>query len=165
MQLPRAVLPVALVVLIAGCAETAAPPHPGISAGPTLTTVGSPNRAAIGENIAESRCVTCHQISPRIVSENRMPGPPFPDIAVRPTINAKALDQILRTRHIVFVTGSAQTMPAFNLTDDERTAMVDYILSFRSQDLRAGAPPAGGDRLRWLAVEPPAPGSRFETPP
>jgi mono/diheme cytochrome c family protein len=76
-----------------------------------------------GAALAERWCMACHVVepAPRTASANGIPS--FSAIAARPTTNAEQLKAYLSTGHT--------RMPDFSLSNRERQALVDYILSLR----------------------------------
>ena len=76
-----------------------------------------------GAALAERWCMACHIVepAPRIASANGIPS--FSAIAAKPTTDADQLKAYLSTGHT--------RMPDFSLSNRERQALVDYILSLR----------------------------------
>ena len=76
-----------------------------------------------GAALAERWCMACHIVepAPRTASANGIPS--FSAIAARPTTTAEQLKAYLSTGHT--------RMPDFSLSNGERQALVDYILSLR----------------------------------
>jgi mono/diheme cytochrome c family protein len=76
-----------------------------------------------GAALAERWCMACHIVepAPRTASANGIPS--FSAIAAKPTTNAEQLKAYLSTGHT--------RMPDFSLSNRERQALVDYILSLR----------------------------------
>jgi len=76
-----------------------------------------------GAALAERWCMACHIVepAPRTASANGIPS--FSAIAAKPTTNAEQLKGYLSTGHT--------RMPDFSLSNRERQALVDYILSLR----------------------------------
>ena len=76
-----------------------------------------------GAALAERWCMACHIVepAPRTASANGIPS--FSAIAARPTTTAEQLKAYLSTGHT--------RMPDFSLSNGERKALVDYILSLR----------------------------------
>ncbi len=76
-----------------------------------------------GAALAERWCMACHIVepAPKTASANGIPS--FSAIAAKPTTNAEQLKAYLSTGHT--------RMPDFSLSNRERQALVDYILSLR----------------------------------
>jgi len=76
-----------------------------------------------GAALAQRWCMACHIVepAPRTASANGIPS--FSAIAARPETNAEQLKAYLSTGHT--------RMPDFSLSNRERQALVDYILSLR----------------------------------
>lgn len=76
-----------------------------------------------GATLAERWCMACHIVepAPRTASANGIPS--FSAIAAKPTTNAEQLKAYLSTGHT--------RMPDFSLSNSERQALVDYILTLR----------------------------------
>ncbi|WP_425064338.1 c-type cytochrome [Reyranella sp.] len=76
-----------------------------------------------GAALAERWCMACHVVepAPRTASANGIPS--FSAIAAKPTTTAEQLKAYLSTGHT--------RMPDFSLSNGERQALVDYILSLR----------------------------------
>ena len=76
-----------------------------------------------GATLAQRWCMACHIVepAPRTASANGIPS--FSAIAAKPGTNAEQLKAYLSTGHT--------RMPDFSLSNRERQALVDYILSLR----------------------------------
>jgi mono/diheme cytochrome c family protein len=113
---------------LAGC-QPAEPPTMVSAAAPAVA--GDEQLVARGREVARLWCADCHRIDPaqRRVARARMNAPPFIDVANMQDQSAAALRQFSDELHL--------PMPTFRLWDDERNAVVAYIMSLR----RAG--PAG----------------------
>lgn len=76
-----------------------------------------------GATLAEHWCMGCHIVerAPKGASANGVPS--FPAIAAKPTTTAEQLSLYLSTGHT--------HMPDFSLSNQERQALVAYILSLR----------------------------------
>lgn len=76
-----------------------------------------------GATLAEHWCMGCHVVerAPKNASANGVPS--FPAIAAKPTTTAEHLNLHLSTGHT--------HMPDFSLSNQERQALVEYILSLR----------------------------------
>ena len=76
-----------------------------------------------GAALAQRWCMACHIVepAPKTASANGIPS--FSAIAAKPTTNAEQLKAFLSTGHT--------RMPDFSLSNLERQALVDYILSLR----------------------------------
>ncbi len=76
-----------------------------------------------GATLAEHWCMGCHIVerAPKTASANGIPS--FSAIAAKPTTTADQLKSYLSTGHT--------RMPDFSLSNRERQALIDYILSLR----------------------------------
>lgn len=95
-----------------------------------METAGTPpaaaeNLVARGREVARGWCADCHRIDPtqRRVARPRMNAPSFVDVANRHGQSATALRQFSDELHL--------PMPTFRLWDDERDAVVAYIMTLR----------------------------------
>jgi len=77
---------------------------------------------SVGQNLAETVCSTCHQISTTSPKPSPNPNAPsFVDISRMPSMSELAIKVFLRTSH--------PTMPNFILTPEEIDSVTAYILS------------------------------------
>jgi mono/diheme cytochrome c family protein len=87
--------------------------------------------ADMGRGIAERICAGCHEVEPNQAIRPEHPGAPkFVDIANRPGTSAASLRKHLKTTHASKIIPMG--MPNPELTDDETTKVVDYILSLKT---------------------------------
>jgi mono/diheme cytochrome c family protein len=75
---------------------------------------------APGEALARKHCASCHAIG---AGKSRINAPTFPEIAKNPATTETSLNFLLTHPH--------KTMPSLQLSSDERTSMIAYILSLR----------------------------------
>ncbi len=89
-----------------------------------------------GHRLAVKICASCHVVAwdQRFPPVLRNPAPSFRTIANRPGTTAASLRNFISTTHETIATPA--NMPNPELTDDQVTALVSYILS-----LRQTAPP------------------------
>jgi len=87
-----------------------------------------------GERLALKICTACHLVSPEQPYQPvlRPPASSFAAIANRPATSAQSLRTFLLTTHATLKTPSS--MPNPQLTDDQATAVVSYILSLKKRD-------------------------------
>jgi mono/diheme cytochrome c family protein len=83
----------------------------------------SPGDRAAGRAIATRTCSECHLVPGGPAPTARRGGPPFVEIANRPTTTAPGLRSLLRAPHV--------GMPMFQFTDRELDDLVTYLLSLR----------------------------------
>lgn len=76
-----------------------------------------------GWSLAERWCMACHVIERGPPASVGNGAPSFPAIAARSTTTAASLDRYLSTGHT--------RMPDFSLSQDERDALIAYILGLR----------------------------------
>lgn len=89
----------------------------------TLPLPAAAQSPGSGAALAARWCMACHNVErnpPRAVANG---APSFAAIAARPDTTAASLDQYLSTGHT--------RMPDFSLSDSERAALIDHILSLR----------------------------------
>ncbi|ACA16080.1 hypothetical protein M446_1579 [Methylobacterium sp. 4-46] len=91
----------------------------------------SQDSVARGRRLADDLCAECH----RVDSISRPRGGPAPDfvaVAQAPSTTGVALSVFLQQHH--------PGMPSFQLSREERDALIDYILSLRSRASGSGQP-------------------------
>jgi cytochrome c len=117
-------LPVVILLLGAGIAARGQP-------------VAEGGDAREGHRLAVKICDSCHLVAPdqQFPPILRNPAPSFQAIADKPGATAASLRHFLLTTHATIATPA--DMPNPQLTEDQATALVAYILS-----LRRNAPPA-----------------------
>ena len=86
--------------------------------------------AARGESLAIHRCSACHEVHPRLPAEYGDVGPRFADLMQfsRPQLAAALNDVHIRNR-----SRGNLTMPAIDLTREDREDAVSYIVSLRER--------------------------------
>ena len=103
----------------------------GLSAGPAFAAGGA-DKAVIqmGKGLAERLCASCHTVSADQYKRGENPASPqFQDIANRPGVTSQSLEKFLKTtQHRQFI---GLSMPNPQLSDDEMTKVLAYILSLR----------------------------------
>ena len=84
-----------------------------------------------GLSIALSICATCHVASPEQAGHPilRPPAPDFATIANRPGVTAESLRAYVLTTHVSLK--SPHDMPNPQLSENQATAVVGYLLSLR----------------------------------
>ncbi|MGH1570421.1 c-type cytochrome [Methylobacterium sp. P31] len=97
-------------------------------AGAVLARVGGPAEArdhrVQGRAVAVQLCSSCHAIGHE-PQERGLAGPSFVGIANMPATTGLALNVFLQSYH--------QRMPSLRLDRDELDAVIDYILSLKSE--------------------------------
>jgi mono/diheme cytochrome c family protein len=99
------------------------------------------DQVSVGKALARQICASCHIVAPdqTTVTRSRDQAPNFVIVAKRPDVTAQSLRQFLSTTHTTISTPG--TMPDPQLTDDQKTVLVAYILSLRDT---SAAPVFGG---------------------
>ena len=87
----------------------------------------------VGQNLASGVCAACHVVSPTMAAAPKLqpPAPSFMTIANRPGVTAKSLRKFLLTTHASLKT--PPNMPSMLLSDDEASALAEYILSLKTR--------------------------------
>lgn len=78
-----------------------------------------------GRSLAEDVCASCHAVDAEATPDAEVPS--FQSIADTPGMTSRALTVWLTTFH------PERTMPAINLTQDEREDVIAYILSLAEE--------------------------------
>ncbi len=125
---------------------------------PTVASLTAPVDPDLsGAAIAERRCADCHAVGDTRFQATAMgvAVPSFRDIALKPETSAASLERFMSVRHVVFVDGVTQVMPASGLMPSQRAAVIDYILSFRfgSGDAQAPRRPPQTEDRRYSPTE------------
>ena len=101
--------------------------NPAVRVGIGLAFLTSPVFAqsaspSLGEKIAKTQCVACHQITPDVPAENQKSGAPgFVDVARMPSTTELSIKVFLRSSH--------RSMPNFILSPEETDSIAAYIVS------------------------------------
>ena len=116
-------------------------------AGTALAQVPPADQVSVGASLARQTCASCHIVAAdqTTVTRSRDNAPNFATVAQRPDVSAQSLRQFLSTTHTTIRTPS--TMPAPQLTEDQTTVLISYILSLRNTSARPTFPGQAPDPL------------------
>jgi mono/diheme cytochrome c family protein len=100
----------------------------GASIGVTGARGATPDVASgMGRALAEKYCTACHLVEPGASAPQKASPPPFQVVADRPETTADSLRAHLKSTHTSSII--PLSMPNPQLTEDETTKIVAYILS------------------------------------
>lgn len=116
-------------VLLAGCGALAG----SLAAAANTQEIPQGGDPREGHRLAVKICGACHVAAPdqQFPPILRPSAPSFHAIANRPGVSAESLRTFLLTTHSTIAT--PRNMPNPQLTDDQATAVVSYILSLRDR--------------------------------
>jgi len=81
---------------------------------------------SLGEQIAKSNCVACHQMAPDVPAKDLQSGAPsFVDVANMPSTTELSIKVFLRSSH--------RSMPNFILSPEEVDSIAAYIVSLKKK--------------------------------
>ena len=88
--------------------------------------------SGMGHDLAQTLCSSCHLIEPGQTNPpGHVGGPAFQDVANRPSADREMLRKHLATTHTNAVI--PLSMPNPNLTHDEMSKILDYLLSLKAK--------------------------------
>ena len=81
---------------------------------------------SLGEQIAKTSCIACHEIAPNIPAKDLQSGAPsFVDVANMPSTTELSIKVFLRSSH--------RSMPNFILSPEEIDSIAAYIVSLKKK--------------------------------